>query len=77
MEYIVKAGAIPNHEMEANADLIATAPELLKALSDLLEAYESVMHSEFDYPDDPWTAEGRFDEEAIAAHAAIRKALGK
>lgn len=47
--------------------------DLESALSGLLEAYESVMHSEFDYPGDPWSAEGRDDVEAIAAH----KALGK
>lgn len=63
--------------LDADAALIATAPELLKALTKLLGAYECVMHSEFDYPGDPWTAEGRHDDDAIAAKAAIAKALGE
>ena len=67
----------PEAERIPNASLIAAAPELLKALADLLESYESVMHSEFDYPGDLWSAEGRGDVEAIAAHTAIAKALGK
>lgn len=64
--------------IDADAALIAAAPDLLKGLRDLLEAYESVMHSEFDYPGDPWTAEGRHDDDdAIAAKAVIAKALGE
>lgn len=73
--YLTTNNAERRAEGEANARLIVAAPDLLKALQDLLGAYEGVMHSEFDYPGDPWTAEG--DDEATAGKSAIAKALGE
>ncbi|MNJ10723.1 hypothetical protein D3C77_48850 [compost metagenome] len=64
-------------EREANARLIAAAPELLEALERLLEAYSSQMRSDYDYPGDPWTAEGRHDEDALQAIRTIAKAKGE
>jgi hypothetical protein len=40
MEYVVKAGAVPNDEMEANAELIAAAPNLFKELQLVLDYEE-------------------------------------
>lgn len=64
-------------EALANAALIAAAPDLLEALEGLLSSYESVMHSEFDYPGDDWSAEGRGDEDALKAIAIIARAKGE
>lgn len=62
---------------KADAELLAAAPYLLEALEGLLSSYESVMHSEFDYPGDEWSAEGRDDEDALKAIAAIARAKGE
>lgn len=66
----------PPNELRANARQIAAAPDLLEALRALLAAYTGVMYSEFSYPSDQWTAEGRDDEAALGAIAAIAKATG-
>jgi hypothetical protein len=58
----------------ANASLISAAPTMLEALEDLLSAYKSVMHSEFDTPGQDWVAED--DVAASAAINAITKARG-
>ncbi len=56
------------------ADLISACHEMYGALEALLATYESDQISEFSYPGDPWTAEGRNDEVALAARAALNKA---
>jgi len=58
-------------EIEANAHLIASAPELLAALEAVTKAYVELVQS--DYPPS-WSAEK--DSEVIAARAAIAKAKG-
>jgi hypothetical protein len=63
-------------ETRANACLIESAPDLLATLQDLLEAYCSLMRSEFDFPGRPWTPERDNDTDALAALAAIAKAKG-
>jgi hypothetical protein len=65
------------NDEEANARLIAAAPELLEALQALFNAYVSVMKSEFDFPGRPWTPERDNDEDALQAIAAIAKATGE
>lgn len=55
----------PDHENQANARLIAAAPELLEVLEDLLYAYC-----------DPGNQGGDHDEKVEAARAAIAKARG-
>lgn len=57
--------------------LLAAAPELLKALERIIESYESHMHSEYDYPNDPWTPKRDGDETYMQARAAIAKAKGE
>lgn len=64
-------------EANANARLIAAAPDLLAALEYLLAAYVAEQHSEFDFPNDEWSAEGRDDEYALKAMAAIARAKGE
>lgn len=75
----------PSHEhcttdanvMQANARLIAAAPELLEALRSLFDAYCGAMRSEFDFPGRPWTPERDNDVAAIAARDALAKATGE
>lgn len=63
--------------LTANVNLICAAPDLLETLQELLASYESMMHNEFDFPNDQWSAEGRNDEEALNARKAIAKALAQ
>jgi hypothetical protein len=58
-------------EIEANARLIASAPELLSSLEAVTKAYVELVQS--DYPPS-WSAEKY--SEVVAARAAIAKAKG-
>jgi|SRR5690606_8596504 len=60
------------NKMEANARLIAAAPELLVALEQLVSDYERGIHVEFG--GSPWLKEKL--EELDYARAAIAKATG-
>lgn len=53
--------------------LKAANDELLAALKGLFDSYCSAMHSEYDYPNGPWTPERDDDAAAIAAQEAIAK----
>lgn len=55
----------------------AAAPELLEVLKALLAEYEEAMHAEYDFPNDPWSAEGRGAKTAVRARAVIAKAEGE
>lgn len=62
----------PHDHSEANAKLIAAAPDLLEALEGLLDRYTSLVScGDCGY----WNAE--VEEEVIASRAAIAKARGE
>ena len=58
---------------QPDAHLIAAAPDLYEALEALVDAYASVMHSEFDMAQE-WDESS--SEELVAARAALAKARG-
>jgi hypothetical protein len=62
----------PESERQANADLIASAPDLLAALEVMTKAYVELVESEFA---PAWNAEN--DKEVISARAIIAKAKGQ
>lgn len=62
-----------HEQVDANARLIAAAPELLEALEQLVSDYERGIHVEFG--GSPWLKEKL--EELDYARAAIAKALGE
>ena len=68
----VQAGSgVTEEEMEANAQLMAAAPELLAALIEYIAAADNSMTAE-----DDTSAMLRFGEADHAARAAIAKAIG-
>ena len=65
--------------LEALADhaaLVAERDALRAALSGLMAAYESEMHSEYDYHNNPWTPEREPNEAFLAARAALAMPKG-
>ena len=72
----VLAGEIPFEQQEANAKLIAAAPDLLAELGAMVSAFDElsglVAKGLFDAAEDYVTANQ--DEQSNAAHAAIAKA---
>lgn len=74
---IVGCGEYDVFSSPENTRLMVAAPDLLEALEALLAGYESMMHSEFDYPNDLWSADGRGDAEALNAIKSIAKARGE
>ena len=69
----VEVGVKTDEQIEANARLIAAAPELLKALQELVEACRN--YPTADVQSAP-TVEECFDSEFYAADQAIAKATG-
>jgi hypothetical protein len=68
---VILGGQIQCHS-EANARLIAAAPELLEALKDLLDHYTSLVNS-----GDAGNWDAETEGEVIATRAAIAKAEGE
>lgn len=64
-EYI-EVGFLNNLQQKANAHLIAAAPDMYRALRDLLEAHRHV-----------YGLDGAWDKEVKAAEAALAKADGE
>lgn len=71
---ILTQGLTPE-EIEAHANLITAAPELLKALKFVQEAMHGLAHSADDVPE--WNEGGTAFEASAAVAAAIAKAEGK
>lgn len=66
---------LPEEEAEANARLIATAPELLEAVQDLVDRLEIALEDVFGPEPHKWD---KTDNDArTMAYAAIAKATGK
>lgn len=63
---------------EANARLIAAAPDLLEAAKLALNSYIEAMASEYDFPSSRWIdREGDTDPAVVLLRAAIAKAEGR
>ena len=68
-------GLKDNGEREANAKLVASAPELLAALEAITEMYETAMSGTYDDPDEAEVVDRAFN--AIANAKAAAAVCGK
>lgn len=71
LEWQARSLHVSKEERDANARLIAKAPDLLASLQEMYNEYCSAMRSEFDFPGRPWTPERDNDEPAMRARALL------